>query len=283
MTLEDVADALYALPPEDFTAARTAAAAADKALAPQIRALRRPTVAAWLVNRLARADAALLEQVLTLGPALADAQRTGQGDELRALGTQRRELVAAVTARAFVLAGREPAAALRAEVEATLEAALADPATADAVRSGRLTRALSYAGFGGVDLDGAVAVAPRARATARSPGRTSVKAADIAAAEARAQEAAGALDDAVRTSQRATRDGAAAEDALARAAKQIAVAEEALRAARAAREAATQQAQAARRSSEASTAGVAAAQAAAEKARTALDRLRRGSCRGEAP
>ena len=279
MTLSDVADALYALPPEDFTAARTAAAAADKTLAPQIRTLRRPTLAAWLVNRLAREDAALLEQVLALGPALAEAQRAGQGDELRALGTQRRELVAAVTERAFALAGRDPSAALRAEVEATLEAALADPATADAVRSGRLTRALSHAGFGGVDLDGAIAVAPRARAAAPAPVRGTSRSADIAAAEARAQEAAGLLDDAVRTAQQAQRDHDAADVAEADAAEQVAAAEEALRAARAAREAATQQAQAARRRSEASTAGVAAAQAVAEKARTALDRLRRGGRR----
>ncbi len=54
---------------------------------------------------------------------------------------------------------------MRDEVAATLEAGLSDPASADAVRSGRLVRALSYAGFGGVDLDGAVA----------APGRSATK------------------------------------------------------------------------------------------------------------
>jgi len=86
VTVEEVADALYALPPEDFTAARTAAARADKPNAKQINALRRPTVGAWLVNVLARREHQLLDQLLALGPALAEAQQAGQGDALRELG-----------------------------------------------------------------------------------------------------------------------------------------------------------------------------------------------------
>ena len=45
MSLQDVADELYALPPEDFTAARDAAAkAADKDLRKEVKALRRGSV-----------------------------------------------------------------------------------------------------------------------------------------------------------------------------------------------------------------------------------------------
>jgi hypothetical protein len=85
--LQDVADELYALPPEDFTAARDAAAkTAEPAARKEIQALRRPTVSAWLVNRLAREQPDLLEQLLQLGPALAEAQAARSGSELRELG-----------------------------------------------------------------------------------------------------------------------------------------------------------------------------------------------------
>lgn len=157
-------DALYALAPEDFTAARDAAAKqakadGDAAGAKALTALRRPSVSAWVVNRLASDQRPLLDRLLALGPALAQAQAGGRADELRALGRQRRELVEVVTAAAAGGVDRTLTSTVRDEVAATLEAALADPASAQAVRSGRLVRALSYAGFGGVDLAGAVAEA----------------------------------------------------------------------------------------------------------------------------
>jgi hypothetical protein len=153
---------LYALPPEQFTAARDEAARQAKAdgdpdAAKALKALRRPSVAAWLVNRLAADQADLLEQLLALGPALAQAQAGGHVDQLRALGQQRRQLVEAVADAAVGVSGRGVGTAVRDEVVGTLEAALADPASGQAVRSGRLVRALSYAGFGGVDLADAVA------------------------------------------------------------------------------------------------------------------------------
>src|SRR5437764_8972269 len=55
MDLDSVADALYALAPEEFTAARDEAAnKADPTLKKAIKALRKPTVAAHAVNRLVR-------------------------------------------------------------------------------------------------------------------------------------------------------------------------------------------------------------------------------------
>ena len=276
-TLEDVADRLYALPPEDFTAARTTEAkAADKALGKEIVALRKPTVGAWLVNTLARAEPDLLDQLLSLGPALADAQRSGQGDVLRQLGEQRRQLIGAVTARAFEVADRAPVAAARAEVESTLEAALADPASAEAVRSGRLVRALSYAGFGEVDVTDAVAAPGRrpAAATPNDPKPQPKK--DIAAAEARALDAAGALDDTVRACESAARAHEQAEEVEAAAVAEVERLERELAAAREARlEAETATRRAARAVTKAEDA-VRAAQTAEEKARKALDALRRG-------
>ena len=275
MTLEEIADRLYALPPEDFTAARAdEAKAAGKPLGKQVAALRRPTVSAWIVNALARAEPRMLEQLLALGPALAEAQRGQNKDQLVSLGEQRRRLVGAVTRRAFEVSGRAPLGSALGEVEATLEAALADPSSADAVRSGRLVRPLSYAGFGEVDVTGAVAAPVKGKATPTPKPAPPRK--DVAAAEKRALEAAGALDDAVRACEQAHRaQDAAAADLEAAEASQSA-AEQALTAARTARveaeEAARKQARATGRAEQA----VRDAQRLAEKTRKALDDLRRG-------
>ena len=50
MTADDELDALFALPPEEFTAARNALAKTR----PEAKSLRRPTHAASVVNRIAR-------------------------------------------------------------------------------------------------------------------------------------------------------------------------------------------------------------------------------------
>jgi hypothetical protein len=273
---------LYALPPEEFVAARAAAAKHDKALA----ALRKPTVSAWVVNTLVRRDSRLLDELLALGASLAEAQRTGKADTLRELGEQRHQLVQAVTDRAIELAEREVSAGARGEVEATLDAALADPASAAAVRTGQLVRPLSFAGFGGVDLDGAVAAIPKAavpRAVAKQ------KRPDMTALEAAALEAAGALDDAVRAADTAARalteveartaEAQADED---RATTAVAEARAALDAAEIERVAAHQrrtrsekEAEALERKVIAATRRVASAQQTADQKRQELDAARR--------
>jgi hypothetical protein len=151
----DLVSDLYALPPEQFIAARDEAvkqakAAGDRHLAAEIGKLRRPTVAAWVVNRLAQERPEMIEELLDLGEALRSAQRNLRGDELRELSLQRRALVSALAREAVVLARREhrrdnlPVA----EVESTLTAALADPEVAEMVRTGQLTRTVEYTGFG---------------------------------------------------------------------------------------------------------------------------------------
>jgi hypothetical protein len=157
VTLDDVATQLYALPPEEFTAARGEAVAAarkagDRELAGQIGGLRRPTVGAWLVNLLAHQRPDLIGELLALGEAMRAAQRNLRGDELRELSTQRRAMVSSLgrESRALaVAAGRGVRAVLPlGEVENTLIAALADPEIAEEVRLGRLVKPIEYAGFG---------------------------------------------------------------------------------------------------------------------------------------
>lgn len=292
--LDDISERLYALPPEDFTAARDneARSVDDKQLRAAVKALRRPTVPAWLVNRLAAEQPELMDQLLDLGPALAAAQQEGRGDALRELGQQRRALVAAVAGAAVDLGGRPVTAQVRLEVEQTLEAALADPASDEAVRSGRLVRALTYAGFGGVDLDGAVAVPSLRR---RSPARTAAtserkdKPAAVAVAESAALDAAAALDDAVRACEDAERERAEVEEAAGQEAREaelaaadvdrlereLAAARERASRTRTAADAARRRADTARSATGTATAAVTAAQEAAERARAELDRLRR--------
>lgn len=157
MKLDDVAAELYALPPEEFTAARGEAVAAarragDRELAATIGGLRRPTVGAWLVNLLAHQRPDLIGELLALGESMRSAQRNLRGDELRELSTQRRGMVSALAreSRALaVAAGRGVRVVLPlGEVENTLTAALADPEVAEEVRLGRLVKPVEYAGFG---------------------------------------------------------------------------------------------------------------------------------------
>jgi len=189
--LAQVADELYRLDPADFMAGRDeqvrrARDAGEKDLGDAIKKLRRPTVSASLVNRLVREAPDQVDDLLDLGESLRAAQEALAGDELRRLSARRRPVINALTAEAKRLAaesGRTVSDAAEREVEATLEAALADPAAAEAVRSGRLTTALVYAGFGGVDVADAVAVpgALRPAGAARRaapPGRAKQPAAD---------------------------------------------------------------------------------------------------------
>ncbi len=276
------ADDLYRLAPEEFTAARDAAAKkakadGDQSRAAALKALRRPSVSAWLVNRLAATQRDLLDSLLELGPELAAAQSGGDATALRALGAQRRQLVDAVVTTAVGDAGRTVTAALREEVAATLEAALSDPASAEAVRSGRLVRSLSYAGFGAVDLSDAVAPASAATAKTKPTGKKKqVKAERVAAAERATHEAAGRLDDAVRACEQAEQERTTAEAAVQERTAEVDRLTVALSGAQQAREQAAQQAHAAREASDRAVAKVGRAQDAAEAARAELDRLRRG-------
>ncbi|MFF2453411.1 hypothetical protein [Isoptericola sp. NPDC058082] len=164
--LTDVAGELYALEPAAFVPARDARAAALRAdgedeAADRVKRLRKPSTAAWVVNLLARADAAQVEQVVELGAAFREAQDDLDGKRLRELTRQRRLLVAAVAARARSLAvetGATVSGAVLAQVEATLTAAMIDADAGRAVRGGLLVGPLQATGIGRADVASAVAV-----------------------------------------------------------------------------------------------------------------------------
>jgi len=151
-----VAEQLYGLHPDAFVPARDDAVAAarqagDRDLARAIARLRRPTRAAWLANLLARERPDQLDGLLALAGDLASAQRTLDGNALRALSAQRNRLVTAMAregGRLAAQAGDSATESVVRDLAGILDAALADPAVADEVRSGRLTRTVSYSGFG---------------------------------------------------------------------------------------------------------------------------------------
>ncbi len=163
-SLLQIADELYAAPLADFTAERDRRAkelkAGDAGLSAQVKALKKPTLAAWVVNLLVRREAGQADQLLAVGDALREAAAALAGEELRALTRQRRQVTAAVTGQARQLAAEEGVRVTEAvaeQVEATLTAAMVDAEAARAVRSGLLLTALSPAGLGRVDLAGAIA------------------------------------------------------------------------------------------------------------------------------
>jgi hypothetical protein len=164
VSLSDAADELYGADPSTFVARRTelvkqARSAGDKALATQIGALRRPTVAAWYVNLLARSGATELDALIDLGATMRQAQAELDMARVASLAPKRRELETAVQRRLDMLLathGITASPAAWAEVGHTLTAVAADGAAAAAVRSGCLARSLVYAGFGEVDLSDAV-------------------------------------------------------------------------------------------------------------------------------
>ncbi len=174
---------LFELPPEEFTAARDELA---KRLAAEgrseesrsIKGLRRPTVAAWAVNQLARRRPAEIEELLKAGASLQRAQRkvlSGvRSADFRDASEERRRAVNRLVRLAEEVleeGGRGSAAASEA-VRSTLEAASLDDRSAELVRAGRLSRELAApASFGAVEGLGLVP-APREEEAAPTRART---------------------------------------------------------------------------------------------------------------
>jgi hypothetical protein len=206
VTLEEVAAELLAAPLDDFVQRRRERAAALKAddaeLAAQVAKLPKPVASAHLLDAFARERPEELDGLLDLGAELRDAQERRDGDAVRALTSRAHEAVRAALASVHGLADdRGSRLTDEAAVEQTLRAAMADDAAAAALRAGLLVKPLAPAGFGEVDLSGAVAAVPAERTRPRKRATTGkTKKADDAADERReravraAQEAVEALE-----------------------------------------------------------------------------------------
>jgi hypothetical protein len=145
---------LYALPPQDFTKARNARAAALKAAgrgpeAQVVRQLRRPPITLWATNQLARAEPERLAALVASVDQLRRTQLRDRSAAGEALQRQRAELDALVGSAGEILAqqGHPPTAAMQRRISDTLLGAAVDRRRADELRAGRLTQELSAPGF----------------------------------------------------------------------------------------------------------------------------------------
>ncbi|UPL18821.1 transposase [Microbacterium aurugineum] len=146
-TFEEIAAALYAGSPEAFVASRKdrASEVDDAELASRILALRKPSIAAWVVNVFAQQRAGQLGEALRLAAELREAQDELDAPALAKLGRERRALTRRLAETAAEIAGSRGeriTPATQEAVERSISAAFFDPLAASAVASGRLLRAL---------------------------------------------------------------------------------------------------------------------------------------------
>lgn len=163
--VRSAATQLYAGAPAEFIASRTALvkqakAEGKKEMAKEIAALRKPSVAAWVLNQVVHRHHQVISTLADVGTRLrhatASLDAAGIADMRQERDAVLRDLVSAAE-EIGAESGHPISAAVLAEVRDTGIASLADEAAQQVLESGTLTRALSYSGFGEVDLSQAAA------------------------------------------------------------------------------------------------------------------------------
>lgn len=164
--VEDEIDQLYRLPAAGFVQARNELSRQLKArgeadLSKRVKALARPTPAAWAVNQLHWFDGALLDELREASSQVREAQGTGDGEAFTRAVERRRQALASAQQKAIdrLSAGaKAPSASVLRAVAATLEAVTAPGAVVDPP-VGRLVREMEVLGFDA--LGDGFSVAPR--------------------------------------------------------------------------------------------------------------------------
>jgi hypothetical protein len=232
MDLDAVAEELYGLSLDKFTAARNAYVkqarqSGERDVAASIQALAKPSAVAGLANQLVRRHRAELAPLLELGASLRAATASLSGPELRTLGQQQHRLISALVAQARSMAaaeGRTVNTDQARGLEETLHAALADEAAGDQLMTGRLTEALHRSGLGtGAEPAASLKSVPTGRsaggqAGARPGDRERVRRERAERAlQATRDEAAGQLERARTALERAETEAAEADERWERA------------------------------------------------------------------
>ena len=165
MEIDNRIDQLYGLPLGEFTERRNAAAkeikdAGDKDTAAAVKKLAKPTLAAWVVNQLARREPQLMQELISVQDRLAS---TASAKDLRELTHARRELVSKLKRSASKILEEGDygtGAATLQHVSQTLLAGATEEEQ-QLLLEGRLTRDLSSSGleqvwgFEAAEVDGA--------------------------------------------------------------------------------------------------------------------------------
>jgi hypothetical protein len=171
---ESDVDHLYGLPLDEFTPARDDVARrmrdeGRREDAVAVKALRKPSNPAWIVNRLSRDLPRLIDDLIDAGGQLRDTQLSGDGGKLRAAIDREHAAVDRAMRNAEEIAthaGLASASTLQ-RVRETLHLAALDAEVAGDLKRGVVTREGRAAGFAG--LSGlATPVAPRKPAAAKS-------------------------------------------------------------------------------------------------------------------
>jgi hypothetical protein len=156
---EDDLDRLYHGPLEEFTAARNELAKSlradgEREVADWVKGLAKPSRAAWLVNQLAVRKPDQIAELLESGRELRGAQEemlagATDRDQLRDAARRERQEIDELLRTAGAI-GREHGvgAQVLTKVGETLQAASSDPAVAEAIEAGRLTREQRAASIG---------------------------------------------------------------------------------------------------------------------------------------
>ena len=280
-------DELYELPPSEFTRARDERAkelrkSGDREAADAVKALRKPTVAAWALNQLSRRRSKELGRLLSAGERLRAAQEEllagGDRSAFQKAAAEERELVAELTGEAMKLASEareRSGAGLDQKISETLHAAALDAETAEELREGRLTREREAIGGFGAMTAAPASGAPAAAAPAPAAGRRKKPAPkkESAASGGRRGKAAGSKREAAAAAKRDAAAAAKREQAAADAERR-----QRLAAARTDERHARRELDAAKKTVESAAARAEAAEAhaadAVKRAKTAAERLK---------
>jgi hypothetical protein len=259
---------LYGLPLEEFTPARDALAKELKAAgrkdeAAEVKSLRKPSVAAWALNLVAREHPDAVGGLRAAGSVLREAQdeaMSGDAGRLRDAGralAEEVDRVAGLGADVLRGAGRPASAAVQEKIVATLRTAAVDNDAGDALARGVLVEELESTGFSllGAGADGDRKPLPGAERAQKKPkvSKEALEAVEAARRELRRCDA-----EADTAATRARRKAERAETAAKRAAEAQRESEEA----RSAAEEAAGEAEAARRAANEAAERLAAVEAA---------------------
>jgi hypothetical protein len=189
--------------------------AGERDAAEHLKQARKPTVAAWAANQLARNERMNVRALLTAGEQLREGQaalmRGGKPDELRrAEESERRALSALLDAGRRLVEGETT---LR-KLEATLRAAAVEPEARNLLERGRLTKDLVPSGFG-------LAGMPAPGRKRRAPSRKTDDGAVAERERRRLAEARTQLQEARKRAREAEREADRARKELARAEEQV--------------------------------------------------------------
>jgi hypothetical protein len=184
VTLDEATDELYSADLDAFVAERTRLArelkaSGDGEAAAKLAKLKKPTVAAWALNQLARRRAKDVKRLVKAGEDLRAAQQEllagGDRGAFQAVAAKERELVADLSSDATAMASEagERGSGLQEKIAETLHAAALDEQAAEELSAGRLVREReAIGGFGGAG--NGPAPSPR-KAKAKPKGKSAEK------------------------------------------------------------------------------------------------------------